>query len=240
MQLIADFYVKYYIELTYEQIKDLIFVELTKTMTDMNITKRNQSQYLGMSLRTFYINVKRNNEKAKEITYDKRTLSTSILKYIHDNGITSKRDLLVKFEADFDTEKEESINSVLDSLRYKELVFETGGRGKNKKYYAPIADLPMGDISSIPTAFEDHISTIFDTLKLTVENTLSNQENDTRIRTAKFDFEPGSPAIAELQKIINDFENELREFWEKAKEVNPKMPKETVQVYFGASFPKEQ
>ncbi len=233
MSFIASLYIKGYIDITYDQMRGIILNKITDSLSKSGITKPAQATLLGMNIRTYHDNLKRYTDNQRDTSHNIREMFSSLLVYIHSHkrGI-SRRELLEHFKA-HDKVTEDRILTILEVLRHDQLVFETGGRGDNTIYVAPIVDLPIHDVNSIPAAFEDHMGALVETLMSVLQQTLFGQENNAKLCTVEFDVGSDSPISTEIQALYDDFEQKLREIWEQSESITSTKGKQTTKIYFG-------
>jgi hypothetical protein len=235
MSAVARLQTKGYTEITYEKLKEYLFIGLSDALKEQGMSREATATLMGQLPRTFFSNL----DRYKKHQYSENTkpshLYWDILLYVHQHPKVTRREILDAFA---DSQTESQINLVLSTikaLRHEQRLFEGGGRGNNMVYYAPVADLPDNDPATIEPALKDHIKAVGETIVASCEKELFNRDNGSLLLTINFDVSPDGLMATELQDLVEEFISKLRLLWERTEADLSRERTKRITIYIGKS-----
>jgi hypothetical protein len=136
-----------------------------------------------------------------------------------------------------DTEAQTSfIMAVLDALRQDGKILQNGKRGEHVEYFAPYAEVPMHDPTTIKARIDNHIGSVLKVVIDELERVALNKGGNELIRTVSIDLTQGSNKVDKFLRLYERYQADVRELWEtnEGGEVIGK-----IETYMGYSFPQD-
>ena len=114
------------------QIADQVFMELVREIERQGVSRKVSADMFGLGLRTYRRKIQRLSESSTERG---RSLWEVVLEHVKAQGLVTRREILVRFASDDETQ----VRAVLRDLSDSQLLFSTGG-GSNPSYRAASDD----------------------------------------------------------------------------------------------------
>ena len=235
MAAVARLQIKGYTEITYERLKEYLFIGLSDALKNEGMSRHNAAALMGQLPRTFFENLERYKRRQETEGSKVTQLYWDILLYVHQHRRVTRREILDTFADSLDEAQRSRVLSTIKALRREQLLLETGGRGDSAVYLAPVADLPDNDPVTIEPALKDHMKAVGETIVASCEKALFGRENGSLLLTINFDVPPDGPVAAEIQALVEEFIVNLRTLWERSEVDHARERVERLTLYVGKS-----
>jgi hypothetical protein len=137
MSAVAKLHIKGYTEITYEKLKEYLFIGLSDAFKEQGISREVTAALMGQLPRTFFSNLDRYKKRQYSESTKASPLYWEILLYVHQHPKVTQREILDTF-ADRQTESQRKlVLSTIKTLRHEELLYVSGRQGDNAVYSAP-------------------------------------------------------------------------------------------------------
>ena len=226
-----------YTTATFEDLKNALFLGLTKSFQSQNLSKKSTAALLGLPQRTFYDLLKRATEQieSSERGADEE-LYYEILLFINKNPDVTRIELFDHFDCygDEGEVRELQVQTNLDLLKAGKKIWESGC-GDATSYNAPCAELPDGDnIDVLETSIADHLSAISQAIISRCEALLFDEKNGSFILTTTIDCDKDSSVAVRLSSLLTEFNGQLYDLFQEseAQKANRKSG-DSVTIYLG-------